>query len=251
MRRTHRWLLLALLPSLLARAGTREDEVASALAEARAAQEEADDASGGCRRKLSTGLESLVDRLKEAQRGPRDKVLRSARDSAEDLVDLAKDACTGSAAKRLGRPLGRVVSALERAGSTPASAASNEQRATKGGLLTVGANIAHGLGGLFNGGAAASSSTSKSETSTSRRTETVNGHPVEGDDLGGAGRSQAAKGAFGATCNHNADCASSTCFVGNGSVGYCTKLCDSFTECPTFWECKRAANAPQKICLQH
>ena len=55
---------------------------------------------------------------------------------------------------------------------------------------------------------------------------------------------------FQATCTKNSDCESNTCFVGRGNLGYCTKMCNSFSECPSFWECKRAANAPQNICMQ-
>ena len=38
--------------------------------------------------------------------------------------------------------------------------------------------------------------------------------------------------------------------VGNGDLGYCTKMCNSWSDCPSHWECKRPGNAPQRICMQ-
>ena len=55
---------------------------------------------------------------------------------------------------------------------------------------------------------------------------------------------------FGATCKTNNDCESRACFVGSGELGYCTKMCDSWSDCPSFWECKKPGNAPQRICMQ-
>lgn len=59
-----------------------------------------------------------------------------------------------------------------------------------------------------------------------------------------------AKLGFGATCKTNNDCESRACFVGSGELGYCTKMCDSWSDCPSFWECKKPGNAPQRICMQ-
>jgi hypothetical protein len=119
------------------------------------------------------------------------------------------------------------------------------------------------------------SSTSNTKSSESRtvatsETHMVNGHPVdkhgnredadddEDDDdtphrKHKASRKPAHGSAdFGETCRHNDDCESNTCYVGSGDVGYCTKICDDFGDCPMSWECthKGVGNAPQKICQQ-
>ena len=127
------------------------------------------------------------------------------------------------------------------------------------GALTAACNLPllHGLGG---GGPAPSR---QSSTSTTSETHTVNGHPVDADgDREGVdedrdrasrddGRSSTDDGgAIGATCQHNSDCASDACWVGKGDLGYCTRMCDDFTDCPKFWECEKPGNAPQRICKQ-
>jgi hypothetical protein len=107
------------------------------------------------------------------------------------------------------------------------------------------------------GGSGNAHQTSYSKTS---RTEEINGKPIaSNDDMGPPPpelqmqepRShKKSKEVERSTCRHNSDCASKTCFVGSGELGYCTKMCDSFSECPAHWDCKKAGNAPQKICMQ-
>jgi hypothetical protein len=97
-------------------------------------------------------------------------------------------------------------------------------------------------------------------TSTSSHTEEINGRSIDEPDApppqdfepARAKKSKKKQRAedFGATCRNNSECSSKTCFVGSGELGYCTQMCSSFTECPTHWECERAGNAPQKICMQ-
>ncbi|HEY5927357.1 MAG TPA: hypothetical protein VIV11_36990 [Kofleriaceae bacterium] len=109
----------------------------------------------------------------------------------------------------------------------------------------------------FNG----SSKAQKTETSSTTTTEemNVNGRPVsvaardddEPDEPRAAKPAKKNKhGDIGKTCRKNSECAADACFVGNGNLGYCTKMCNSWSECPSHWECKRAANAPQTICMQ-
>ena len=108
----------------------------------------------------------------------------------------------------------------------------------------------------FNGNGKAQ----KTETSSSSTTEEmhVNGRPVsvaareedEDDERPAKKKSRKDKGDIGKTCHKNHECEADACFVGRGDLGYCTKMCNSFSDCPTFWECKRAGNAPQKICMQ-
>ncbi len=57
--------------------------------------------------------------------------------------------------------------------------------------------------------------------------------------------------AFGAVCQYSDECASGICFVmRQGDFGYCTKMCDSFADCPTFWDCERGSNTSHKMCKQ-
>jgi WD40-like Beta Propeller Repeat len=59
------------------------------------------------------------------------------------------------------------------------------------------------------------------------------------------------KAAFAKSCRKDADCANNVCvFKGNADMGYCTKECNSFTECPTFWQCENVRNGSIKYCLQ-
>lgn len=122
------------------------------------------------------------------------------------------------------------------------------------------------------GGGNAQTQTNRSETSSSTQTEEmhVNGRRValddEDDDDRGRRRdrdedederfpkSKKKKSKkdmdFGKTCRKNHECENDACFVGNGDLGYCTKMCNSFSDCPSHWECKKAGNAPQRICMQ-
>src|SRR5215208_2428473 len=106
----------------------------------------------------------------------------------------------------------------------------------------------------FGGGQA-----KKTETSSSSTTEemNVNGRPVsvaqrdedEPDEPKPHKKSRKSKdddkADIGKTCHKNHECDADACFVGNGDLGYCTKMCNSWSDCPSHWECKRANNAPQ------
>ena len=106
---------------------------------------------------------------------------------------------------------------------------------------------------LTGGGAGHAKQSSHSSSST---TEMINGQPIEGEDPEEEAPRKKKRGKkaqaddFGATCRKNSECESNTCFVGSGELGYCTMMCNSWTECPTHWECQKAGNAPQKICQQ-
>lgn len=255
-----RWMLvLAVILAASALADSRGEALADALSDAKEARDEADRASSTCRKKVYAKADDLVDRLSDVKASPDADGLSAARKKAQALADLADDHCKASEAKRITKPLGRAVAALETAADAKPQASAPEKRS--GGVLDVAVNIAGGLGGLFGGGSAQSSSSSSKSVSSSR-TETINGQPVGDDDDDDdaederpakkkkSKKSAPAKGEFGATCQHNSDCDSNTCFVGSGNLGYCTKMCNSWSECPSFWECKRAANAPQTICMQ-
>ncbi len=132
-------------------------------------------------------------------------------------------------------------------------------------FLLVTSLFASACGAMPFPGFSGNSQAHKTETSSSSTTEEmhVNGRPVsvahkDDDDSGideptpAAARRSSKKdtGDIGKTCHKNNECAADACFTGHGDLGYCTKMCNSWTECPTHWECKRAANAPQKICMQ-
>lgn len=56
------------------------------------------------------------------------------------------------------------------------------------------------------------------------------------------------------SCSQSSECAGAGCLFkrpGVDVVGYCTKQCDSFTECPTFWDCKDVSNGGGKYCVQN
>ncbi len=114
------------------------------------------------------------------------------------------------------------------------------------------------------GGGAAQTQTHRSETSSSSQTEEmhVNGRPVALDDDGDRdgdrdderprSKKKPKRGGedIGKTCHKNNECEFDACYVGGGDLGYCTRMCNSWTDCPTHWECKKAGNAPQRICMQ-
>jgi hypothetical protein len=108
----------------------------------------------------------------------------------------------------------------------------------------------------FIGGKGSTQQTSAT-TNKTEETHTINGHPVDRNGNREDAEPRASKQvaaapgkAMGKTCHKNDECASEACYVGYGDLGYCTKMCDSWSDCPSFYECKKAANAPQRICMQ-
>lgn len=247
-------LTLALVSSfsMVSLAGPREDAVAQALERVQDAREDADDATGACKRALKD-LGPLSDKLSALKKDATDKGLTRARELAEDVSEAAKEDCQGSLAKRVRKALDKAVAQLERAQAIKGGAAPAQNTATTQKGSNVLVSLAGGIGSLF-AGASSNTSTNKTETRSTRRTEEINGQPIDGDDEAPAPSKKKAeapsRSGFQATCQHNSDCDSNTCFVGRGNLGYCTKMCSSWSECPSHWECKRAANAPQSICMQ-
>ncbi len=128
-------------------------------------------------------------------------------------------------------------------------------------LVTTLFASASACGAMPFPGFSGNSQAHKTETSSSSTTEemNVNGRPVSvaarDDEEDDAPRRSTKKkkrgdGDFGKTCHKNNECAADACFVGNGDLGYCTTFCNSFSDCPSFWECKKPGNAPQRICMQ-
>lgn len=134
--------------------------------------------------------------------------------------------------------------------------------------LVFGVACANMPGGMDLSGLMGSSS-SKTERHESKHVEEsvrVNGREIDEDDWDDdeeqddrQSRKRRRRGEtvaerdiddIGATCKKNNECSARACWVGAGNLGYCTKMCNSWTDCPKFWKCKRPGNAPQKICMQ-
>ena len=46
------------------------------------------------------------------------------------------------------------------------------------------------------------------------------------------------------------DCATNICiFAGDAAFGFCSIVCDSFADCPSFWECVDVGNASTTYCV--
>lgn len=118
-------------------------------------------------------------------------------------------------------------------------------------LLTI-CLFAAACAGIPFAGFGGSSTAHHTETSSSTHEETVNGKPIAAADEPDEQpiKHEEKKSDIGKTCHHNNECAAEACFVGAGELGYCTKMCNSWSECPSHWDCKRARNAPQRICMQ-
>jgi hypothetical protein len=101
---------------------------------------------------------------------------------------------------------------------------------------------------MFGGGGSSSSS----QTATSSGESGEPGDPSHGpdDDERAAMAPRKKPTPSGETCTKNKECDTKICFVGGGDLGYCTIRCNGNSDCPLRWECGRADNAPQKICLQ-
>lgn len=252
-------LCLCVVFSTTTLAASRAELVTRAVDDVKEALDEASDAPAACKKKLTPKLDALDDAIRAAKKDPSDAAIRTAQKAADRAADLAGDACTGAAGKRLSKALSGASKSLD-----DALAAKDEA----GPPPVLGA-IAQGIGGLFAGAAKANlesdTQSSSKEWSRSSRSEKINGKELEpeaSDDEAPAPKKKAAKSddapagfAFGATCKKNAECASNTCFVGTGNLGFCTQICSEDRDCPgkAFqWECYRPRNlnAPQKLCMQ-
>ena len=70
-------------------------------------------------------------------------------------------------------------------------------------------------------------------------------------EAGGIGGT-CAENDFGDTCQGPEDCLYGACLVRNDGdiAGYCSATCESFTDCPTFWDCGELNNAAGTYCIQ-
>lgn len=76
-----------------------------------------------------------------------------------------------------------------------------------------------------------------------------------GSDGSGAGDDDTAQSAgeeIGGECEYDEDCASEICMYRSGArFGYCSKTCESFADCPSFWDCTEVGDAAGKYCVQN
>jgi hypothetical protein len=109
-----------------------------------------------------------------------------------------------------------------------------------------------GFGSFKSESGSTSNRTSTSKTTTVEETRVrINGVDVD-EEPQRAPRRQNRGGDFGATCVEMDDCATRLCVVprDNGrTVGFCSKTCDSWSDCPSHWECQRLRNTAQKVCV--
>lgn len=49
----------------------------------------------------------------------------------------------------------------------------------------------------------------------------------------------------GKACKTDDDCARKLCYR-----GYCTRACESFGDCPPFWECDEVGRSKEKLCMR-
>ncbi|MEM6955335.1 MAG: hypothetical protein AAF645_06585 [Myxococcota bacterium] len=57
----------------------------------------------------------------------------------------------------------------------------------------------------------------------------------------------------GQSCTFNNDCVFDTCLFRTSAdiSGYCTSTCESFADCPTFWNCEEIASGAGRRCVQN
>jgi hypothetical protein len=237
-----------------ATAANRAELLARAAQDTTQLRDEVAELPASCRAKVSASHDRLMVAVRTAASALDDGSIGSAQGAAAQVGRELK-AC-GGASRGPARTVGLVSRELGdalAAGPMPVPAAG-----------PLGA-VVQGLGSLFGGGmqlkggATTEHQEHRTETSRSTRTEKVNGRPVDddADDQEPAPRAKKQPASdrvgFGATCSRNSECESNTCYVGSGSLGFCTKMCTGDLDCPGLgFECRRPRNlnAPQSLCLQ-
>jgi hypothetical protein len=232
-------------------AARASSSIDTALQSVRDAQD-ANDGGGGCGRGLSKRLKASASALKDAREEPSKKAIRRAREAIDDASEFAKDECSGKVRRRVREELAQATAALDDDAHVKETEEHDEKTTSSTGLASLGSTV----GGFLSGFRPGETTTRSAHTSKTRTEESmhVNGHPVDpADDDAPAPAPAPAndKQPFRGYCKTNPDCQSSVCYVGYGNPqGYCSKMCDGFSDCPSFWKCQRVGNAPQKICIQ-
>lgn len=72
-----------------------------------------------------------------------------------------------------------------------------------------------------------------------------------GSGNAGGGGSGGGGNDVGGECKNDDGCKTQVClFKGSATWGYCSKTCESFADCPSFWDCEEVGNASGKYCVQ-
>ena len=51
-------------------------------------------------------------------------------------------------------------------------------------------------------------------------------------------------------CYDNGECCGNACLYADGAVvGFCSQVCESFADCPSFWDCDYIGNGSAKYCI--
>jgi hypothetical protein len=70
------------------------------------------------------------------------------------------------------------------------------------------------------------------------------GDPSSSASSGGGGDD------IGKECEFNSDCMTNTCLFKPGAdLGFCSKTCMSFADCPSFWSCTEIENGSATYCV--
>ncbi|MBA2663099.1 MAG: hypothetical protein H0U74_12455 [Bradymonadaceae bacterium] len=111
------------------------------------------------------------------------------------------------------------------------------------------------------GGDDNNSNTNNTNTNNTNSNKGIGADCDDGDDCdstyckkaAGAFEGKCAANDFGESCQVNNDCLYKVCLVasdGSTQFGYCSATCQSFTDCPTFWNCEAVGNATGKYCVE-
>jgi hypothetical protein len=75
------------------------------------------------------------------------------------------------------------------------------------------------------------------------------GNDSSNDDGGNDGGNDGG-GDVGDQCMQDGDCSDYACiFAGDVDYGFCSTVCESFSDCPSFWNCENVGNASAKYCV--
>ena len=98
-----------------------------------------------------------------------------------------------------------------------------------------------GDGGSADGGSADGGSADGGPADGGDSSPADSGNPGDGGDGGGSD--------VGDTCTDNSECNDVCVFAGDADFGICTTRCESFADCPDFWDCGPVGNASGDYCV--
>ena len=118
---------------------------------------------------------------------------------------------------------------------------------TRGACVDPGGSGGSGLGAGGSGAGGSGAGASSQECSSGKDSDCPSGFWCNQKQCVATSKKK-----VGELCQGVDDCAGTSCLVRvQGDVsGYCSKQCNSFSECPTFWECAEISNGAGKRCIQ-